>query len=1301
MANEGTYYGIGLDVSSMKKSGQEAVDQFNRIGQSADTAGKQVGKLEEAFQRGRNWDGGGLNDLKESINLTKSALQELRIQYKDTAAAIQKAGGAGMNSALDAQLKQVKEDIDLEEAALKGLEAKLKEMSSGAGPSFRTEMMRLSNTMKQMRLDGEENTEAYRQLEQRLRELVKANKQFQQEQKTMAMGAVGMFQGMLNGVQGLMGAYSVASGVVGTFTEDQKKLQEIQTKLQSSMAILIGLQQVANTLHSTSAFRVTVLTKATQVWHAWNLNTAKGLMTLGTSAQFARTAAIGLHSALLLLGGAAVIAAIAVIGKLRDEAKKAREEQKKWGEDVGQTVGSQLAEYRRLQVEWERCNGSLDRQKQVVDKNREAWEKLGFEVNDTTTYEKVAVDNSEAVVNALVARAKAAAYASLAEAKYSEAIQLRLAAENAGTKWWQRALVSIAGAPDEYGNGGLTQEQQDEMLASYEEANKQKLLDKAAKLEQEAQDLIKNGIAQNDVASELLKGLPTTVNNTTKSTQKTYGDALAEILKQSDDFRKKLTAAEREGVREAFDQQIDIAKSTEDWETYYKARQDLAKFNYEQEKADALAAYEATEKEVAAKRSEWQKKGWDTSALDEQLSTAAALYKQTSDNIEAAYSGALRDIETDQKATNDRIAKEEQESLEKRNQNRLEYLKQFGTFEQKLAATIEDFDKRIASADDEYEKKMLSSQKAEAVYQLYRQYSDIYKLIFADAKSLTGSLLGDAINATQDEIAKAANDGDVKALADLYERLKALTMESENRTRGWGIFGAASSIAKLNAEMDKGKGADPQKVAQYQAAIQSSFKEIGSAFSELGKEMEKFDGILGDIGKTFSALGENADTFGKAFSGTMTTSEAIGTAVSGTIQLLGMVLNSIKENKKAQEEWNMTIEEADQKYRMMQLDALDYQQRNLFGVENPYKKAIDGAVQYRASMEALNEQVNKLAGGQVQTGTKKVVDWGNVGKGAAIGAAAGAAVGSIIPGIGNIIGAAIGGAIGLITGAVAGAVSTKVVPVFENLQQHYGQLFDPDTYQLNERLLADYDKLDDATKQIIDNWQEIVDKAKEAEEQMRETFSNLAGDVGKQLSDSLVAAFKNGDLYSAIDDFHDKMTDTIEDILEQLVFSSTMGAMFDQLEQRMMDSFGIGGDNDIVDDLLWMENEYQGKLEQYNEAMMQVQKSLRGLGYDVWESDQRTAQTKAALGASQDSVDESNARLTTIQGHTFEMNENVREIKNQHAQLVAGNAAILEHVQGIHSDTAEMRATMDEMKAIAVVVKSNMGTIIDRGVKAL
>ena len=100
---------------------------------------------------------------------------------------------------------------------------------------------------------------------------------------------------------------------------------------------------------------------------------------------------------------------------------------------------------------------------------------------------------------------------------------------------------------------------------------------------------------------------------------------------------------------------------------------------------------------------------------------------------------------------------------------------------------------------------------------------------------------------------------------------------------------------------------------------------------------------------------------------------------------------------------------------------------------------------------------------------------------------------------------------------------------------------------------------------------------------MRENFSALAGDVGNQLADSLVQAFRNGDLNAAIDDFHAKMTSTIEDIMEQLVFSATMGAMFDELEERMMSSFGAGGDQDIVDDLIWMEREYQKRLQQYNE----------------------------------------------------------------------------------------------------------------------
>ena len=193
----------------------------------------------------------------------------------------------------------------------------------------------------------------------------------------------------------------------------------------------------------------------------------------------------------------------------------------------------------------------------------------------------------------------------------------------------------------------------------------------------------------------------------------------------------------------------------------------------------------------------------------------------------------------------------------------------------------------------------------------------------------------------------------------------------------------------------------------------------------------------------------------------------------------------------------------------------------------------------------------------------------------------------------------------------------------------------------------------------------------------------------------------------------------------------------------MMKSFGEGGDQDIVDDLIWMEGEYQKSLDQYNEAMTQVQKSMGKLGYDVFsatETDQRKAQTKSALGASQDSVDESNARLTTIQQHTYEINENVKKLAtiasmgagstlpiassltaiepNYGAEITAIREALamqlqqsmafaegLSAMQGrfdsILTSSRAIQANTAQGNELAVKIKSGLDTAIDRGVKAL
>ena len=422
-------------------------------------------------------------------------------------------------------------------------------------------------------------------------------------------------------------------------------------------------------------------------------------------------------------------------------------------------------------------------------------------------------------------------------------------------------------------------------------------------------------------------------------------------------------------------------------------------------------------------------------------------------------------------------------------------------------------------------------------------------------------------------------------------------------------------------------------LARKLAEAKSRAESVADSFIDMGQALEGVDGTIGEIGVALGSVGSAArhviDILHKEKEGDeFDMISSVSSLVSGVVQLGAMVGTQIKEDKEEQEEWNRVIADSVHEFTMLNLESLDYKQRNIFGVENPYKKAIDGAVQYGEAMAKLQEQSAKLAGGKVQTGTRKGINWANVGKGAAIGASAGAVAGA---GIFSGLTAAAGAAIGAGAGIITGLLSRKVVPVFENLTDKYGTIVNED-FTLNPQLLADYDKLDDDTKKLVDNWQDIKAKAEEAEAQMHETFTNLSGDIGAQLSDSLVEAFMNGRLDSAIDSFHDKMTGTIEDIVEQMVFANIFSEMFDQLEKDMDASFGAGGDNNIVDDLMKFEEAYQSGLEEYGAQMDAAREYLQSKGYDAWGGSSNVeASSRGFAAMSQDTASELNGRFTALQ----------------------------------------------------------------------
>jgi len=88
----------------------------------------------------------------------------------------------------------------------------------------------------------------------------------------------------------------------------------------------------------------------------------------------------------------------------------------------------------------------------------------------------------------------------------------------------------------------------------------------------------------------------------------------------------------------------------------------------------------------------------------------------------------------------------------------------------------------------------------------------------------------------------------------------------------------------------------------------------------------------------------------------------------------------------------------------------------------------------------------------------------------------------------------------------------------------------------------------------------------------------------------------------------------------------------------------------------------------------------------------REGTSKGIATASQDSVDENNARLTTIQGHTYTLVQGLAELNNTGAQ-------ILQHVAGIKDDTKDIRENVSNIGDDLRTVRNEIEDISTRGVR--
>lgn len=172
-------------------------------------------------------------------------------------------------------------------------------------------------------------------------------------------------------------------------------------------------------------------------------------------------------------------------------------------ESTNASYGDNIISLKQLQQEWKNLKTTAEKNQWIKD-NKSEFDKLGVAVNDVTDAENIFVNNTEAVVNALKLRAKAAAAQKLAAEQYEKALVARNKAETEAAKgpsgWDQFKnwfVQSSLRATDEYGMGPSAANLQVADQLSAESFKQQRIKD----LNDEATAAEKTGDAYFDLAA--------------------------------------------------------------------------------------------------------------------------------------------------------------------------------------------------------------------------------------------------------------------------------------------------------------------------------------------------------------------------------------------------------------------------------------------------------------------------------------------------------------------------------------------------------------------------------------------------------------------------------------------------------------------------------------------------------------------------------------------------------------------------------------------------------------------------------
>ena len=428
--------GGALEFDIIANNGQinSALDETKRRIQGFTNATVEGGEqMEAAFKEIAAQIDAAFRDIDAMAATHSNAISDLKKEYARLGA---EAGGVyskiyGQSGHRTDEQKKIADEIKLRERLLqeigesadalaeeeRAFKKRYEEVQKNAAAqkTFRTQLREVREELAAMELAGETNSEAYAKLQARFGQLSEAMDAVTTQANILKKGERG-WEGLISGISGVAGAFSAAQGAVSLFAGENENMQKIMVKIQSLMAITIGLREVQLMLDKDEAFMLVTLRKAKDLYTA-------AITRMSVALGISNVAAKALMATLTLGLSVAITAVITLVSKYISKTREAKKAQEEFNSKVVEAAVEPISAINELAYAWNKLGNDMNAKNKFIEDNKDRFDDLGFSIRTVKDAEDLLVANKSKFIEACLQRAKALAVQELAVEKYKEVLQ--------------------------------------------------------------------------------------------------------------------------------------------------------------------------------------------------------------------------------------------------------------------------------------------------------------------------------------------------------------------------------------------------------------------------------------------------------------------------------------------------------------------------------------------------------------------------------------------------------------------------------------------------------------------------------------------------------------------------------------------------------------------------------------------------------------------------------------------------------------------------------------------------------------